>query len=229
MRTSICVERRAGRHRARLVGGLLRPQLIRADERGCRVGLLATTALLLGGDEVALEVELGPGAVLDLFDVAGTVAYHGRGRPASWQLAVTLAEGAALRYAGEPFVVADGADVTRTTSLDLAPSATARIRETVVLGRTGEAGGRLRTRTVVRVGGEDRWREDQLLDVAAGRTRPGLLGDHRVLDTVIALGPGEPPEPAPPAVRFALVLGAGTVTRYLGRDLAASPLHALAD
>ena len=43
-------------------------------------GWSATTALLLGGDAVELVVEVGPGAVLDLFDVAGTVAYHGRGR-----------------------------------------------------------------------------------------------------------------------------------------------------
>lgn len=225
MTTSIAVEVRGGRHVARLVNGLLRPQLIAADADRCRIGLLATTALLLGGDEVALDVTVGPGATLDLFDVAGTVAYHGRGRPASWRLTLALAASATLRYAGEPFVVADGADVTRSTQIDVAATATARLRETLVLGRAGEEGGRLRSHTAVRVGGRDVWREDQLLDADAGRTWPGLLGDRRVLDSMIVLGPDPGPAAAPPAVRFALLDGAGSVTRYLGRELAASPLH----
>ena len=100
----VAVARRGGRHVARLVDGLLRAQLIRADADGCRIGLLATTALLLGGDQVDLDVSVGPGASLDLFDVAGTVAYHGRGRPAGWRVSFTLAESAVLRYAGEPFI-----------------------------------------------------------------------------------------------------------------------------
>ena len=83
-----------------------------------RIGLLATTALLLGGDEVEIEVSVGEGMRLDLFDIAGTVAYHGRGRPAAWHVRIELADGAELRYRGEPFVVADGADVHRTLRVD---------------------------------------------------------------------------------------------------------------
>ncbi len=225
MRTEIAVELRDGRHRARIVSGLLRPQLVRAEEDHCRIGLLATTALLLGGDEVDLVVTVGPRATLDLFDVAGTVAYHGRGRPAAWRVAFTLAEAAVLHYAGEPFVVADGADVARTMLVDQAGTATAQIRDTLVLGRTGEAGGRLHSHTAVRVDGHEVWREDQLLDVADGRCSPGLLGDCRVLDTLIVLGAGAAPDVVPPAVRFGLVGGVGTVTRFLGTELAASPVR----
>ena len=47
--------------------------------RAPRSALLATTATLLGGDTLRLAVEVGPGLRLDLRDVAGTVAYHGRG------------------------------------------------------------------------------------------------------------------------------------------------------
>ena len=169
-----------------------------------------------------LTVEVGPGARLDLFDVAGTVAYHGRGRPASWRTTVTLAEGATLTYAGQPFVVSDGADATRTLQLDLAGSARLRLRETLVLGRVGQAGGRVRSRTDLRVGGTEAWREDTDLDPAGIRDRPGLLGGHRVVDTVLTVG--RPAEPAPPAVAYALVGDVGTVTRWLGQELADSPL-----
>ena len=78
------MERAGERHRIFARPGLIRAQTIRNDARSCRIGLLATSALLLGGDRVQIEVEVGPGASLELFDVAGTVAYHGRGQPAAW-------------------------------------------------------------------------------------------------------------------------------------------------
>jgi urease accessory protein len=205
-----------------LATGLLRAQRVPDGPHGPRVGLVATTALLLGGDEVELAVELGPDAQLDLFDVAGTVAYHGRGRPAGWRTTVTLAEGASLTYAGQPFVVSDGADVTRTLRLDVAGSARLRLRETLVLGRTGQVGGRVRSRTDLRVGGQEVWREDTDLDPAGIRDLPGLLGGRRVVDTVLSVG--RPACSISGAVAYALAGGAGTVTRYLGTDLAQSPL-----
>jgi urease accessory protein len=218
----VCVELRPDGPRVVLAAGLLRAQRTADGPHGPRVGLVATTALLLGGDEVELSVELGPGARLDLFDVAGTVAYHGRGRPASWRTTVTLADGAALTYAGQPFVVSDGADVTRTLRLDLAGSARLRLRETLVLGRTGQTGGRVRSRTDLRVDSVEAWREDTDLDPEGIRDRPGLLGGRRVIDTVLLVG--QPGSPAPPAVTYALVGGVGSVTRFLGTDLADSPV-----
>jgi urease accessory protein len=221
--TRIRVDRRPDGVRVTLAGGLLRPQRVADGPAGPRIGLVATTALLLGGDEVDLVVELGPGAELDLFDVAGTVAYHGRGRPASWRTALSLAAGAGLTYAGQPFVVSDGADVTRTLRLDLAGSARLRLRETLVLGRDGQDGGRVRSRTDLRVGGVEAWLEDTDLDPAGIRRLPGLLGGRRVVDTVLTVG--QPAPLAPPAVAYALPGGVGAVTRWLGTDLADSPLH----
>lgn len=222
MTTRIRVERRASGVRVALAGGLLRPQRVADGPNGPRVGLLATTALLLGGDEVDLAVELGSGATLDLFDVAGTVAYHGRGQPASWRTTLSLADGACLTYAGQPFVVSDGADVTRSLQADVAGSVRLRLRETLVLGRAGQSGGRLRSRALLRVAGTDAWREDTDLDPAGIRDLPGLLLGHRVVDTVLTVG--QPAPPAPPAMTYALVGGVGTVTRWLGTDLADSPL-----
>ncbi|MFP5283426.1 MAG: urease accessory protein UreD [Actinomycetes bacterium] len=224
MITRVSVTLVDGRPRVRTVAGLLRAQAVHARPGWVRLGLVATTALLLGGDEVGLEIEVGAGAQLELVDVAGTVAYAGRGRPARWDTSVRLGEGARFGWRAEPFVVADGADVTRSLTLDAAPSATAVLRETVVLGRTDETGGPLRTATTVTVGSCQVWREDQQLDPVS-RARPGLLGNARVIDSVLTLGGVEPPD-RPGATRFRLPHGAGQVQRYLGRDLAASPLTA---
>ena len=221
--TRIVVEQARDRHRVYARPGLIRAQTIHNDARSCRIGLLATSALLLGGDRVLIEVEVGPGATVELFDVAGTVAYHGRGQPAAWHTTVQVGSGGTLRWAGEPFVVAEGADVLRTLDLDLDASAILRLRETLVLGRSGEIGGRLQTRTGIRVGGEPVLLEDQLLDPSGLRCYPGMLGDHRVIDSVLAVGGAVPAAP-PGAVRFGLIGGRGSVTRYLGSELAASPL-----
>ena len=162
MPTRVDVTRRGGRQRLDLVGGLLRPQVVLDRPDHARIGLVATTALLLGGDEVELEVRVGEGASLELFDVAGTVAYHGRGQSASWRVTIVLENGACLDYAGAPVVVSDGADVSRTLDLGLDPTAGVRLRETVVLGRSGQVGGRLRSRTEITVGGRPVLLEDQL-------------------------------------------------------------------
>jgi urease accessory protein len=221
--TRIVVERSGDRHRVTLRPSLLRGQLTRNTPSGCRVGLLATTALLLGGDEVAVEVVVGPGASLELFDVAGTVAYHGRGRPAFWRVAIEVAAGGSVVWAGQPFVVSDGAEVTRVLEADLATTARLALRETLVLGRTGERGGCLLNRTALRVDGAPILLEDQLLDPAGIRDLPGMLGGHRVVDSVITIG--EVPPGPPAATRFTLAGGHGAVTRYLGRELADSPLQ----
>jgi urease accessory protein len=194
--TTIAVDRAGGRHVVRHIQGLLRAQVVASGPERCRIGLLATTALLLGGDVVELDVRVGPGARLDLFDVAGTVAYHGRGVPSAWHVRLEVGAGAGLT-----------------------------VRDTIVLGRSGQVGGRLRSLTAVRRGGRSVLLEDQRLDPDRWRTAPGMLGTHRVLDTLLRLGPVQP-EPVG-ATTYALVDRAGTLTRWLGTSLADSPLHGL--
>ena len=59
--------------------------------------------------------------------------------------------------------------------------------------------------------------EDQHLD---GTTRmlPGILGDHRVIDTVIMLGHCEVPQAPPNSTSFSLLGGHGALVRYLGHE-----------
>uniref|UniRef100_UPI003B67A97C urease accessory protein UreD n=1 Tax=Rhodococcus sp. O3 TaxID=3404919 RepID=UPI003B67A97C len=113
----------------------------------------------------------------------------------------------------------DGADVTRRTELGLERDARVLLRETLVLGRSGERGGAVRSHTVATHEQRPLLVED--LDLSPEiRTLPGVLGSHRVLDSVLALG-WRPPHEADPGdgvYRFDLD-GPGALVRWLGRDL----------
>ena len=120
---------------------------------------------------------VGPGTRLDLVEPGGTVAYDMRGGRARWDVVVELGDGAELAWHGEPFVCAAGSDVDRTTTVTLGDGAVCALRETLVLGRHGEPGGRLRQRFVSPMLSED-------LELG----HPMLLGGHRVLSSITVLG-----------------------------------------
>ncbi len=177
------------------------------------MALVGQTALLLGGDAIELQIEVGAGARLELRDVAGTVAYHGRGLAASWHTRIRLGPGASLRYLAEPFVLSDGADVTRSLTVDLAAGASAMLRETLVFGRSGEQGGRLDAQTVLLRSGVEFCRE-RLVSDAGSRALPGVLSGAKVLDSVFVLGRTGPADESGQC--FQLLDPGSTLTRYLG-------------
>ena len=216
--TFIAVDPAPGRARVTHTPGPIAARVQRVDAAGARVALVATTALLLGGDRVELQVRVGPGGWLDVVETAGTVAYDAQGVAAGWSVRAELAAGATLTWSGEPFVVADGAHVHRSTTVDLATGASACLREILVFGRVGEAGGALRATTRVRHEGADLLVEELDLPDAAARRAPGLLGPARVIDTVLLLGrPAAPTPDLPPGTRYDLA-GPGTVARVLAGD-----------
>ncbi len=186
-----------GRLGLTLEGGLLAPRVLGVDGNHARVALIATTALLLAGDTVRLDVVVGPGCRLDLVDVAGTVAYGGRGEVSRWQASLRLESEAILTWPGEPFVVSAGAVVERELVASLGSGSRALVRDLLVLGRAGQAGGDLMCRTRVEMedgpgGRRPLLIEDLALDDSSTRL-PGILGPGagrhaRVLDTVTALG-----------------------------------------
>lgn len=196
------VDPRGRRSRLRLVSGagptrvVLRPHTLSSSPTGARVAIVATGALLLAGDRVRIDVEVGPGAHLELVEPSGTVAYDMRGGAARWDVRIHLGAGAGLVWHGQPFVVSEGATVRRTTEIDLAKGATALLRETFVLGRTGEGPGRLTTST--RVSYDDRPVLVEQLDAGAGSARVGVLGPHRVIDTVCRFAEPRPSTRARP-------------------------------
>ena len=102
------------------------------------------------------------------------------------ELDVTVGDGAHLVLEDAPLVVAEGADVVRTTTIRLGEGATAIVRDLVVLGRAGEGRGRLES--LLRIEGP----EGVILHDAL-RIEPGaddayvaLAPGHRAVGTLVA-------------------------------------------
>jgi urease accessory protein len=176
---------------------------------GDRVALVPEQAVLLAGDHVTVAVRVGARQRLEVVEPGGTVAYAMRGRQARWDVRVEVEEGGSLVWHGEPFVVADGADVLRHLTVELGATSRVVLRETLVLGRSGEGPGRLVARTDVHRDGVPVLLEE--LDAALG------MGSHRVLDQVLCLGWGCT------ADGHALESG-DRLHRWLGAETHASPI-----
>jgi urease accessory protein len=215
--TRITVERSDGRARVGLVMGAFAPRLIDREAATARVALAAAHMLLLDGDDVLIEIEVGDGCTLEIEDIGGTVAYPGA---SSFEVAATIGVGARLLWRGLPFVVTTGATARRRTSFTLAAGASLLVRETLVLGRHGEVGGAIASGITVTRDGDPALIERLEADGAVPGA--GVLGPHRVLDSVIAIGY------RPPSSQGDLLLEEpGAVSRYLGDQAHRSALDAV--
>ncbi|MCA2214691.1 urease accessory protein UreD [Jidongwangia harbinensis] len=157
-----------------------------ATAGGATVHLVGGAAGPLRGDDLRLEIEVGPGAELDVRSVAASLALPGRpGMPPS-RLAVraAVASGAALRWLPEPLIAASGCDHRTTTHVEVAAGGRLVWRDDLVCGRHGEPAGDVRTRTTIRYAGATLYRHD----LAIGPDAPGWAG-------AAVLG-GPPHEPA---------------------------------
>jgi urease accessory protein len=218
--TRIAVAAGEPRARVELTVGALAPRLISRDAVRAHVAVAAAGMVLLGGDDVHIVIDVGPGCTLAIEDVGGTVAY--RGARASWRMEVRIGAGGTLLWHGLPFVVTDGAHVERRTSLDLETDARAVIRETLVLGRHGERGGRLISAlAVVDAGGPILI---ERMEADGGEPEPGVLGRNRVVDAVVAVGFRPPARPAD--LEFDRP---GSMARHLSDHTHGSPLDPVWD
>jgi urease accessory protein len=159
-----------------------------------RITLLRSQAGPLAGDHdrVEIVVESGP---LEIEPVAATVALPGARRTVL-ELDVTVGDGARLVLEDAPLVVAEGADVVRTTTIRLGEGATAIVRDLVVLGRAGEGRGRLES--LLRVEGPAGVILHDALRIEPGEADAyvALPPGARAIGTVAWLGAAEGGEPA---------------------------------
>lgn len=209
--------------RLTLVQGAVHVRRLRDAGPVLRLALVAGQALLLAGDDVTIEVAVSGPIVVEVVETSGTVAYGMRGGAASWNVAIELTDGAELTWDGQPFVVSEGADVLRRTEVVAGPGCVAVLRETLVLGRTGEVGGNLRTRTRVELAGVPLVVEDLDLGPAA-RAGRGTLDGQRCLDSVTWIGRRCPDGPG-----VLQLEGVGSIRRWIGDELHRRPTPLDAD
>lgn len=161
------------------------------DPRTCALRLVGTAAGPLAGDELTLRLDVGAGARCDLQATGASIA-QGRGGVASaLRTRVEIGEQAVLTADPGLLIVCDGSRVDVTLTLDLAESAAVHWNESVVLGRTRDAGtGTATVRWDITRAGRPVLR--QFLDLADPTLRswPGHVGGSRVLASAVVTGPG---------------------------------------
>lgn len=187
--TRIAVELIDGRARLRTLdqGYYLAGRPLQISGNRVRLALVGIRLALLAGDVVDIRIQVGAGAVLEVIEPSGTVAYNAEGRRSNWRLAAGVDDGATLIWQGAEFVAARGSNAHRHTELDMGADARVLFKETLVLGRSGESGVRLNSRTQASLEGRELLVEELAL-TARTRRLPGIDGAARAICTVVALG-----------------------------------------
>lgn len=168
---------------------------------GVRGGAIAEVHLVggaagpLGGDELFLDIDVGPGAALVLRTVAATVALPGpHGEQSLTTTRVSIAAGGRLAFLPEPVVAATGCDHRMLSIVELHEGARLLWREEVVAGRHGEAPGQLRQDTRIRYAGSTVLAQE--LIVGPEWSSPAIADASRTAGNLVVVAPGEPPAAA---------------------------------
>ncbi|MFY1632568.1 urease accessory protein UreD [Solwaraspora sp. WMMB335] len=168
-----------------------------------QVHLVGAAAGPLGGDDLRLDVEVGPGARLCLRTVAASLALPGAdGARSTLEMVVRVAAGGELRWLPEPLIAAAGCHHLSRSVVELADGAALVWREELVCGRAGEPCGDARIDTTVRYAGRTVLRTDLAVGPHAdGWAGPAVLGGAKATGSVLVVRPawaaGDAPAAAP--------------------------------
>lgn len=187
--TRIAVELSNGRARIRTLdqGYYLAGRPLRSSGNRVCLALVGIRLALLAGDGVDVRIHVGAGVVLEVIEPTGMVAYDAGGDRSTWTLTATVEAGATLIWQGAAFVAAQGSNACRTTKIVLGSGARAVLKETLILGRSGEFDVRLYNQTQALLEARELLVEELALTPEARRL-PGISGDSKVIGTVTALG-----------------------------------------
>jgi urease accessory protein len=194
------------------------------------VHMVGSATSPLGGDDVTLDVEIGPGADLVLTGVAATLALPGQaGRPSRLIVRLQVADGAGLQYLPEPNIVTRRADHHGELHAELGDGSRLRCREVLVAGRSGEPPGRFRGLVRVQDGGRPLLVQEQELGDPPLQASAAHLAGRRVLGTEVLVW-GEDPADAVAGDWWSLspLPSRGCLASAVGSD-AVSAQRALAD
>jgi urease accessory protein len=159
----------------------------------------------IGGDELALRISVGAEAFLRVRTAAASIALPGPdGLESVLRVTVDVGAGARLEYLPEPVVVSAGARHATIIRVALAEGASLLLRDELLLGRHGEAGGACRTELQVSYAGRPLLR--QSLEVSGtdpADLGPAVLTGHRGVGTLLDVDPAPDSRPVgasnPPA------------------------------
>jgi len=179
-----------------------------------RAAFVPTQAGPLAGDRDSTRIVVGAGASLVIEPVAATLALPGPAQTVL-RLDVTVREGGRLVLDEGPLIVAAGATVQRRCVVELEPGAISALRETVILGRDGEAAGTLDSSLRVTLAGRALLHDGLRFD-ATNAAHVALAPGHRIVTTICLLG-RRPDEDTPGALQLE---GPGALIRTTGRELA---------
>ncbi|MER6103263.1 urease accessory protein UreD [Streptomyces sp. NPDC001832] len=165
-----------------------------------RIDIIGAMSGPLGGDRLALHVDVGPRARLQITAAASTIALRGStSDAATYDIRLTVCDNAVLHWLPQPLISTNGSNLRQTCTVDLAPTARLILRDEQVLGRTGETSGLLTTRlTVLRA---DRPLLDQHTAYGAphpGWDGPAVVGPHRACGQLLVVDPSLTPAARPP-------------------------------
>lgn len=191
---------------------------------GVTVHLVGGAAGPLRGDELRVEISVGPAALLDVRSVAAQLALPGRpGLPASrLEIRATVASRGTLRWQPEPLIAAAGCDHHTITHVDAAAGATLLWRDDLVCGRHAEESGTVRSTITIRYAGRTLHRHDLSVGPGApGWAGAAVLGEGRAVGTLV-IAPAEafPSAPAPtPRAAVMPLAGPGVLATAVGTDI----------
>jgi urease accessory protein len=185
------------------------------------VHLVGTAAGPLGGDEVTVVVQLGPGGRLAVRSAGATIVQPGGSVPDSvLRLHLTIGDDAQLDYGCQPTVICHRAEHEAEAVLDLTGSGQVQLLEQVLLGRSNEPGGHWVGRTRLSRDGRPELRHTLRSDLIAG-------DGTRVISTLLRSGIAAVPATSGRAVAMPLAAG-GLLVTATGTEMLATQADLLA-
>lgn len=171
-----------------------------------RVTVVGAMSAPLGGDRLALEAAVRDGAALTVDAAAAMIALPGRrtgeepADHAGYDVLLSVGEGAVLHWLPEQVISVTGSDLRTRTRVELGPTARLVLREELILGRHGEAGGTLTSRLTVHHAGRPLLDQQLALGpgAPAGWDGPAVLGKHRAVGQLLLVAPEFEEKPVSP-------------------------------
>ncbi|WP_328374163.1 urease accessory protein UreD [Micromonospora zamorensis] len=177
------------------------PLLLRqtpADGVVATVHLVGGAAGPLAGDDLRLEIEVGPGAAVRVHTVAASIALPGRpGAVSRMVVSAVVHAGATLHWLPEQLVAAAGCAHFAESRVAVAAGASLRWRDELICGRYGEAPGGAVVHTQVDYAGRPLLRQSLAVGPRApGWAGPAVLGGAPATGSLLVVDPSRPADPA---------------------------------